>query len=165
MSSASKPLPAPGISTNHGLFYNDSQLGMIKPSARKTILLLVSDNLVRAVMQEKLEQEGYCVLATGDLGTAVDRLKEVRPDLLITRTYVSTMPGHEAARYLRTKCPHMRVLLVGGLLDDDRLRNRALLERFEVFPQPYSASAFLEKVQSVLTTSPAEHVRAATGPE
>lgn len=138
---------------------------MIKTTARKTILLLVSDNLVRTVMQEKLDQEGYCVLATADLGTAVDRLKEVRPDLLITRTFVSAMPGHEAAKYLRTKCPHMRVLLVGGLLDDDRLRNRALLERFDVFPQPYSASEFLEKVRSVLETSPAEQVRAAAVPE
>ena len=138
---------------------------MIKHTAKKTILLLVSDNLVRAVMQEKLEHEGYCVLATGDLGTAVDRLKECRPDLLITRTYVSTITGHEAAKYLRTKCPQMRVLLVGGLLDDDRLRNRALLERFDVFPPPYSPSEFLEKVRLVLSTDVREQVRAAAGPE
>ena len=62
------------------------------------------------------------------------------------------MPGHDAAKYLRNKCPHMRVLMVGGLLDDDRLQNRAALEGFEVFPKPYSAAQLIEKVKGVLGT-------------
>ena len=64
---------------------------------KSTILLLVSDPLVRSILKETLEREGYTVLATGDLGQAVDRLKECTPDLLITRTYVQSLPGHEAA--------------------------------------------------------------------
>jgi DNA-binding response OmpR family regulator len=115
-----------------------------------TILLLVSDPLVRSVLQETLELEGYMVLVTGDLGQAVDRLKETSPDLLITRTYVQNMPGHEAAIYLRTKCPGMRVLMVGGLLDDARLRYRSELQGIEVFPKPYSAADLLQKVKAVL---------------
>jgi DNA-binding response OmpR family regulator len=124
---------------------------MLRPASKYTVLLLVSDKLLCAVMQEKLEEQGYCVLPADDLGTAVDRMKKTLPDLLITRTYVSAMPGHEAARYLRAKCQQMRVLITGGFLDDDRLRYRAEVEGFEVFPKPYSASEFLEKVQSVLS--------------
>jgi DNA-binding NtrC family response regulator len=119
---------------------------------KATILLLVSDQLVRAVIQEKLEGEGYLVLPTGDLGTAVGRLRDCTPNLLITHSYVSSMPGHDAAKYLGKKCPHMRVLMVGGLLDDDRLRYRATLAGFEVFPKPYSAAQLLEKVKEVLAT-------------
>lgn len=78
---------------------------------KTTVVLLVSDPLVRSVLQETLEREGYMVRATGDLGQAVDRLKESVADLLITRTYVESMPGHEAAMYLLTKCPTMRVLM------------------------------------------------------
>ena len=115
-----------------------------------TILLLVSDPLVRCVLEETLEQEGYMVHATGDLGQAVDRLKESTPDLLITRTYVQNMPGHEAALYLLTKCPTMRVLMLGGLLDDDRLRNREALQGFEVFPKPYTTAEMLQEVKRVL---------------
>jgi CheY-like chemotaxis protein len=81
---------------------------------KTTILLLVSDPVVRSVLEETLEREGYTVRATGDLGQAVDRLTESTPDLLITRTYVRSIPGHEAAVYLLTKCPTMRVLMVGG---------------------------------------------------
>ena len=116
-----------------------------------TILLLVSDPLVLSVLQETLELEGYVVMVAGDLGQAVDRLKETAPDLLITRTYVQNMPGHEAVTYLRTKCPGMRVLMVGGLLDDERLRYRSELQGIEVFPKPYSAADLLQKVKDVLS--------------
>lgn len=92
---------------------------MAYQSLMKTnILLLVSDPVVRSVLKETLEHEGYTVLAAGDLGQAVDRLKECTPDLLITRTYVDGLPGHDAAMYLRTKCLTMKVLILGGLLDE-----------------------------------------------
>ena len=115
-----------------------------------TILLLVSDPLVRSVLQETLEHAGYTVVTAGDLGNAVDRLKEMTPDLLITRTYVEGMTGHDAATYLRTKSNGLRVLMVGGLLDDQRLKHRTSLEGFDVFPKPYSPRELLQKVKDVL---------------
>jgi DNA-binding response OmpR family regulator len=115
-----------------------------------TILLLVSDSLVRSVLQDTLEREGYTVVTAGDVGSAVDRLTEVTPDLLITRTYVEGMTGHDAATYLRTKSNGLRVLMVGGLLDDQRLKRRESLEGFYVFPKPYSAAELLQKVKDVL---------------
>jgi DNA-binding response OmpR family regulator len=118
---------------------------------KTTILLLVSDPVVRAILKETLEREGYTVLASGDLGQAVDWLKECTPDLLITRTYVESLPGHEAAMYLRTKCLGMRVLMLGGLLDDERLQYRAAQQGFEVFPKPYTAAALLQEVRHVLS--------------
>ncbi len=117
---------------------------------KTTILLLVSDPVVRSVMEETLDREGYTVVSTGDLGKAVDRLKELTPDLLITRTYVQSMSGHDAAMYLRTKSPKMKVLLVGGLLADDRLHYREALQGFEVFPKPYTPAELLQKVSDVL---------------
>jgi DNA-binding response OmpR family regulator len=115
-----------------------------------TILLLASDPLMRSVLTETLEHEGYTVLATGDLGSAVDRMEEVPPDLLIIRNYVEGLPGHDAAVYLRTKQVKMKVLIVGGLLDDDRLELRESLQGFEVFPKPYGAAELLQKVKEVL---------------
>jgi len=82
---------------------------------------------------------------------AVDRLKECTPDLLITRTYVESLPGHEAAMYLRTKCSKMRVLMLGGLLDDERLQYRAAEQGFDVFPKPYTAAVLLQEVKAVLS--------------
>lgn len=99
---------------------------------------------------ETLERAGYLVFPTGDRGSALDWLKECAPNLLITRAYVSTMPGHEAAKYLRARHPLMRVLILGGLLDDDRLQYREELEGFEIFPKPYTGDQLIEKVKEVL---------------
>jgi DNA-binding response OmpR family regulator len=84
------------------------------------------------------------------LGTAVDKLKDTTPDLLIISLYVEDISGHDAAIYLRTKLPGVRVLMTGGLIDDDRLENRMTLQGFEVFPKPFTAAEFIAKVKDVL---------------
>ena len=116
----------------------------------KSILLLISDAVIRSAVRDALEHGGYLVTAVGDLGTAVDRLLESPPDLLIIRSYIEDIPGYDAATYLRTRQPGLKVLMIGGLIDDDRLVNRMALEGFEVFPKPYPAAALLEKVKEVL---------------
>jgi len=116
-----------------------------------TILLLISEPLVRQVTREVLERAGYEVMSTGDLGTAVDRMAECKPDLLMISPYVETITGHDAAKYLQGRCPGMRILMVAGLLADDRLQNRAVLERVEVFPEPFTGDELLKKVKQVLS--------------
>jgi CheY-like chemotaxis protein len=119
-----------------------------------TILFLASDPVIRTVICEALESEGYCVLAAGDVGSAVDRLKECTPDLFMVRHYTEGISGHDAAIYIRKMLPGIPVLIVGGLLDDDRLENREMLQGFEVFPKPFKAADLLEKVKEVLVKSP-----------
>jgi DNA-binding NtrC family response regulator len=121
-----------------------------RPEMNATILLLGSEPVLRTVMGDVLRHAGYVVLSKGDLGTAVDALAECPADLLITHPYIANISGHQAAKYLLTKNPRMGVLIVGGLLDDDRLTYRAELERFEIFPKPFSANELVEKVAAVL---------------
>jgi two-component system copper resistance phosphate regulon response regulator CusR len=121
-----------------------------RPLIRSTILLLVSDPPLLSVLIETLERAGYTVMPAGDLGQAVDRVNEVRPDLLIIRSHVQNLPGHDAALYLRKKCLKMKVLILGGRLDDERLQNREELQGFEIFPKPYAAAELLQKVKEVL---------------
>jgi len=118
------------------------------------IMILISEPIVRSVIQETLEHEGYSVIAAGDLGTAIDRLKELTPELLMIGPYVESIAGYDAAMFLRTKCPGLRVLMVGGLIDDDRLQYRMTLEGFDIFPKPFSAASLLEKVKEVLQHTP-----------
>jgi DNA-binding NtrC family response regulator len=121
-----------------------------------TILVLGSAPVVRSVISETLTRAGYTVLATGDVGKAVDILHQCTPDLLIIHPYVADLPGIEAAKYLHGKCPSMRVLMVAGLLDDDRLENPLALQGFKFFPKPFTAAQLLAEVKEVLS---------ATGPQ
>jgi CheY-like chemotaxis protein len=114
------------------------------------ILLFISDSVARLVIQEALERGGYTVEPAGDLGTAVKRLDDCRPALLVISPYTEEISGYEAARFLRTKCHALPVLMVAGLIDDDRLEYRLQLEGFEIFPKPYRADALLQKVKEVL---------------
>jgi DNA-binding NtrC family response regulator len=118
--------------------------------ANSTILLLVSDPLMRTVLHETLERAGYLIVAAGDVGAAVDRLKELRPDLLIVRPFINSMPGHMAAQYLRTRCPGLPVLIVGGFMDDERVNVQTSIKDFHLFPKPFAAQDLLSNVRDVL---------------
>ena len=44
----------------------------------------------------------------------------------------------------------MGILLVAGLPNDERLRDRAVFEGFEMFPAPFTADQLIEKTEQVL---------------
>ena len=121
------------------------------------ILLLTSEPVLRAALKEVLEGAGYVVAARETLGAAIDTLKDTRIDLLVTHPYVDNIPGHDAARYLRGKNPKMAVLIVAGLLDDDRLTYRAEIERFAMFPPPFTGAQLLAKVKDVMAANAKKH--------
>jgi DNA-binding NtrC family response regulator len=116
-----------------------------------TILLLDSDPLMRSVLHDVLQGAGYLVMKAADLGAAVDRLSEARPDLLITRPYINSMPGRVAADYLRSRRPGLPVLIVAGFMNEDRLNVQNAVEKFYTFPKPFSHDDLLAKVSEVLS--------------
>jgi DNA-binding response OmpR family regulator len=115
-----------------------------------SILLFDSESVTRAGLRDALESAGYLVVTAGDLGEAVDRVAEMRPDLLIIRPYINSMPGRTAADYLRTKRPGLPVLIVAGFMDDDRIRVQNAVEEFHTFPKPFGRDELVAEVREVL---------------
>ena len=115
-----------------------------------TILLVDSDKVMRSALHDVLQDAGYLVMNAADLGAAVDRLSEAKPDLLITRPYINSMPGRIAADYLRSRSPGLPVLIVAGFMDDDRPATENFVEKLYTFPTPFSRHDLLEKVAEVL---------------
>jgi DNA-binding response OmpR family regulator len=116
------------------------------------ILLLDSEPVTRATLRDALENAGYLVTIAGDLGDAVDRVTEMRPHLLIVRPYINSMPGRMAAEYLRTRRHGLPVLIVGGFIDDGRIKVKNEIEDFYSFPKPFTREDLLAKVKDVLET-------------
>ncbi|MGA2593579.1 MAG: response regulator [Bryobacteraceae bacterium] len=115
-----------------------------------TILLFHSAPVVRTVIREILEREGYVVRTTGDLGIAVDMVRESPPDLLLIDDYVGDINGHDAALYLCQKVPLMSVLMVAGLPRDQRIESWTRDENIMVFPKPYTPDELVVKVREIL---------------
>jgi len=105
---------------------------------------------MRAAVCDALQSAGYLVVTARDLGEALDRLAETRPDLLITRPYINSMLGRTAADYLRGKCHGLPVLLVAGFLEDDRVRVQNAVENFHTFPKPFTRDELIATVKGVL---------------
>lgn len=53
--------------------------------------------------------------------------------------------------YLRTKCGKMKVLILGGLLDDERLQPREALQGFQGFPSPYAPAKLIQEVKHIVS--------------
>jgi DNA-binding response OmpR family regulator len=109
--------------------------------------------VVRTVIGEILEREGYLVRATGDLGNAVEFVRETPPDLLLIGVSVGQINGHDAALYLRGKCPSMRVLMLAGLPADERVEIWTRGEGFGVFPRPFAPAELTAYVREILAQS------------
>jgi len=122
---------------------------MPSATANCCILLLDSDPLTRAILHDVLQRAGYLIMDAGDLGVAVDRLKMSKPDLLLIRPYISSMTGAMAAKYLRTKCPGLAVLMVDGFIKDDRMRVQSEVHDLHLFPKPFAPEELLDKVREV----------------
>jgi DNA-binding NtrC family response regulator len=117
---------------------------------KATILILDAEEIIRSVITRILEREGYTVHATGDLPSAIDLVKDYTPDLLLTNLYIPGTSGHDAARFLRSMCPNMRVLVVAGLPDDRLIEDRIKGEGFAAFPKPFLPKQLTEKIKDVL---------------
>jgi two-component system, OmpR family, response regulator len=118
--------------------------------SRETILLLASEPNIRKVICRALQNGGYFVLEAPSIGTAIERLKDSNPHLLIVRHYTEYISGQEAAVYLRSIRPGIPVLLLGGRLDDPGLDAREAVHDFNIFPKPYSAAELLAEVRKLL---------------
>jgi DNA-binding NtrC family response regulator len=117
---------------------------------KATILILDAEEVIRSVITRILEREGYTVHATGDLPSALEVVKDCTPDLLLTNLYIPGTSGHDAARFLRSMCPNMQVLVVAGLPDDRLIEDRIKGEGFAAFPKPFLPKQLTEKVKNVL---------------
>ncbi len=138
---------------------------MLRNDNSGTVLLVCSDPVFSRVAEELLEQHGYSVLTAQDIGVAVDWLDrwKRRPDILVIRSHIDSFTGHDAALYLRRKCPGMAVLIVGGLLDDERLLRREAVQGFDIFPQPFTADELLLKVREAIAHGKSNAVPASEG--
>ncbi len=115
-------------------------------------LLVEDDVVVRELVHEVLEMQHVEVV---DANTATDALafaeRDARGfDLLISDVVLPGIGGDALARRLQTSRPGLRVLLMSGCSDAERLTHALEGELTAFLPKPFSPEALLRKIQVVL---------------
>jgi len=83
-----------------------------------SIILLADDSPHAQRMGERiLREEGYEVVSLTDGETAVLRMADVDPDLVIADVFLPGRSGFEICRHVKTHHRHARVILTAGLLE------------------------------------------------
>jgi diguanylate cyclase (GGDEF)-like protein len=87
--------------------------------SRPTILIVDDDPVMRLLMRDALEDEGYSVIEADDGVAACQRCDEAAPSLLVVDVVMPNMDGFELCRVLRRRATtrHTPILMATGLDD------------------------------------------------
>ena len=122
----------------------------------KTILI-VDDELGNAeVLSLILEEEGYRVHCAANGRHGLERVQEVRPDLVVLDFMMPIMDGAEMGVQLRQSPEHAHLkILMNSSLPEENVRRR--FDGYDVFlRKPYGIDVALAVIARLLAQAPAE---------
>ena len=121
---------------------------------RQTILLVEDEDMVRGLMCEVLEQDGYEVLACGHPAEAIElsRRHGGRIDLLLTDVVMPGMNGREMAERIHEFLPQLRVVFMSGYTEHALTHEGQVDPKFEYLQKPFTLKALTQKLAKVLRT-------------
>ena len=115
-----------------------------------TRILLVDDSPHAQRMGERiLTDEGYEVVTVSNADSALIRLEDVDPDIVIADTVMPGRTGYEICQYVKMspRHRHVRVILTAGVLetlDEDRAK---LVQSDGVLKKPFEATVLLSTIK------------------
>ena len=116
-----------------------------------SIILLADDSPHAQRMGERiLREEGYEVVSLTHGETALARLADVDPDLVIADVFLPGRNGFELCRHVKALHRHVRVILTAGLLeqfDEDEAR-RAGCDA--ILKKPFEASVVMQTIRPLI---------------
>jgi signal transduction histidine kinase len=118
----------------------------------ETVLVVEDEDIVRELVCEVLENQGYNVLCAGDGIEALDLAEDYDDEihLLVTDVIMPHMNGHELAARLSALRPDMKILYVSGYSDND-IGDHGLLEpHSELLQKPFTPQTLARKIRDVI---------------
>jgi nitrogen-specific signal transduction histidine kinase/ActR/RegA family two-component response regulator len=125
-----------------------------RPAVRgaETILVVEDDEMVRTLVRETLEREGYKLLeAPGPLeARSVADTFRGPIQLMITDVVMPKVSGRELATQMNKARPDMKILYMSGYTDNAVLASGILQKEVAFLQKPFTPAALSEKVREVL---------------
>jgi DNA-binding NtrC family response regulator len=120
----------------------------------KRIVVVDAEPVVRSVVVEILQKDGYEVLPTDNPDAVVDLLKGEQPALVITNVTLPGISGHDAMLKFKRYCPDVPVLMISGLPDVDIIQKWQAQDGFSAFPKPFTPQQLKAKVREMIGSDP-----------
>ena len=113
-------------------------------------ILLVDDSPHAQRMGERiLSEEGYEVVTVSNADSALIRLDDVDPDVVLADTVMPGRTGYEICQYLKMnpRHRHVRVILTAGVLENFDEEHAKRVEADATLKKPFEATALLAAVK------------------
>src|SRR3954451_22430651 len=119
-------------------------------------ILLADDSPHAQRMGERiLREEGYEVVTVTDGNTALVRLSDVDPDLVLADVTLPGRSGYDICREIKNhaRFQHVRVILTAGLLERVDEAEAVNVRCDGVLKKPFEATALIELVRPLASAS------------
>jgi len=118
----------------------------------ETVMVVEDEDIVRELVCEVLEEQGYNVICARDGVEAMSIAGDFDGviHLLVTDVIMPQMNGHELAGKLSSLRPDMKVLYVSGYSDNDIGDHGVLDPRFELLQKPFTPQTLARKIRDVI---------------
>jgi CheY-like chemotaxis protein len=126
-------------------------------------ILLVDDSPHAQRMGERiLSDEGYEVVTVSNADSALIRLEDVDPDVVVADTVMPGRTGYEICQYVKMnpRLRHVRVILTAGVLENFDEEQSKRVESDGALKKPFEATALLAMVKPL-----AQSAKSARAPE
>src|SRR5689334_4014379 len=127
-------------------------------------ILLVDDSPHAQRMGERiLTDEGYEVVTVSNADSALIRLDDVDPDVVLADTVMPGRSGYEICQYIKMnpRMKHIRVILTAGVLENFDEEQSKRVEADGSLKKPFEATALIGTVKPLAEAAAAARTEAA----
>ena len=117
----------------------------------KTVLICDDAVFMRTMLADILTQAGFAVIGQAKTGAeAVDKYRELRPDLVTMDIVMPDMGGIDAVRTIMGEYPDARILMCSAMGQQSLVIEAIQAGARDFIVKPFQPSRVLEAVQRVL---------------
>lgn len=120
----------------------------------KHILIIDDDVDYRKYLNEVLSKEGFFVEMADSASEALEEIKSVSPDLIITDIIMPEIDGFEVIRKIKGQFPFIKIIAISGggrVKPSVYLGMAEKLKADSILQKPFKKDALLEKINYLLS--------------
>ena len=125
-------LPLKTSSGFHGL------LSMATSAQENTIFVIDDDEIIRLSCEQILKKSGYKVETFGNGYEGIERLKQVRPPLLVVDIKMPELDGFEVIKRVRKIDPDLVIVVITGYATIETAVDAMKMGAYDFLPKPFT---------------------------